>query len=308
MVERAWMILAYGEDRAYGGNQGYEDSVDRYSYDNRVANSLRLAEGDLVVVAGRDGRRGPPLIAGIARVVDVEATDATKDVGHCPVCGKTRFKARENRQPLYRCDHGHEFDEPVIEAVQVRAFVARFGDTYRDARGAMTVAELKAAQLHQRDGSSIRELDSGKLRNYLTWDRELNQVTHPRGYPDPEAAAMVDEAAKPIARRLAEERYPGLRVEQRGHANPGFDLAVWDGEVLVRYVEVKGTTRAEAGFYMSDYQRQFSRQNAGRYSLLLLADLDLGAGTCTPHWFDGFIGDHVDMRAIQWRGSLRPSE
>jgi len=134
--ERSWMILAYGDDRAYGGNKGYEDGLDHYSYDNRVANSRRLATGDLVVIADRDGRRGPPMIAGIARVRRIDAGPVTKEVGHCPECGKTRFKLRENRSPRYRCDNGHEFDEPTIELVPVEGFVARFGDTYRDARGA----------------------------------------------------------------------------------------------------------------------------------------------------------------------------
>jgi hypothetical protein len=307
MAERAWMILAYGEDRAYGGNKGYEDGVDHYSYDNRVANSMQLAKGDLVVMADREGRRGPPRIAGIARVVGVDPGGTTKDVGHCPVCGKTRFKAREHRTPLYRCDNGHEFDEPVIEAVGVKGRIARFGDTYRDARGAMTVAELNGAQLHRRDGSSIRELYPAKLQRYLSWDVELNAVARPGGYPDPAAAAKVDEAAKPLARRIAEARYPGLTVVPQDQSNPGFDILVLDGETAVRYIEVKSTTKADGGFYMSDFQREFSRALAGKYSLLVLANLDLAAGTCTPHWFDGWVSDHVEMRPVQWRGSLMPA-
>ena len=135
-------------------------------------------------------------------------------------------------------------------------------------------------------------------------DRDLNEVVSPGGYPDPEVAAAVDAAAVPLALRLASERYPMFRVVSQNHSNPGFDLAVLEGNLLVRYIELKSTTKEDGGFYMSDYQLQFSRVNAERYSLLILAGLDPSTGTCTPYWFDGDVGEHFAMRAIQWRGVL----
>jgi hypothetical protein len=304
VTNRAWMILMYGDDRTYGGNKGYDDGIDRYSYDNRVANSKQLAEGDLVVIAGRDKRRGLPRIAGLARVMTVDVLKSTKEVARCPVCRKPRFKTRGTLTPLYRCDNGHEFDEPRVEIVNVNRKIARFGDTYRNAQGAMTVAQLQDAQEHKRDGSSIRALNFEKLQRHLSWDRELHTVAQPQGYPDPDAAARVDEAAKPLALHIAKQRFPTLRVEAQTHSNPGFDLAVFNGQELVRYIEVKSTTRGDPVFYMSDYQREFSRLYSASYSLLVLASLDLVANTCSPQWFDGWIGDRVEMRPVQWRGSL----
>jgi len=111
----------------------------------------------------------------------------------------------------------------------------------------VTVVELKDAQLHRGDGSSIRELDSQKLMRYLSWDRELQIVARPGGYPDPEAAAKVDAAAKPLAVRIVQERYPGLTVTSQSHSNPGFDITVRDGSTIVRYVEVKSRRRKTVG-------------------------------------------------------------
>ena len=304
MPERAWMLLAYGDDRAYGGNDGYSDSQDHYSYDNRVANSRQLSAGDLVVMADKSGKGGAPRITGIARVQAVEPGAASKEVGHCPVCGKTRFKPRKNRTPLYRCDNGHEFDEQVIEVVPIKGLVARFGGTYRDARDAMTVAELRAAQVHKGDGSSIRQLDLERLQRFIRWDADLQAVAKPGDYPDPKAAALVDAAAKPLAKALTEERYPGALVVPQDQVNPGFDIAVYKGDQLIRYVEVKATVTRPGGFYMSDYQLEFSKRNADRYSLLVLVGLDIAAGTADAHWFDGAVDGHVELRAVQWRGSL----
>ena len=190
---------------------------------------------------------GAPRITGIARVTAIEPGAASKPVGHCPVCGKTRFKPRKNLTPLYRCDNGHEFDEQVIEVVLITGTrFARFGGTYRDARDAMTVAELRGAQVHKGDGSSIRQLDVDVFSS-------TSGGTRPAGggeagdYPDPKAAALVDAAAKPLAKALTEARYPGALVVPQDHANPGFDIAVYKGNQLIRYVEVKATVTRPAG-------------------------------------------------------------
>jgi hypothetical protein len=48
------MLLAYGDERAYGGNTGYQDDPERvYRYNNFVPNHHQLHAGDVVVLCGR---------------------------------------------------------------------------------------------------------------------------------------------------------------------------------------------------------------------------------------------------------------
>ena len=206
--------------------------------------------------------------------------------------------------PRWRCDNGHEFDDPVEESVPVTAVTALFGDTYRPAVGLLTSAQVRQAQVNKGDGNSIRPLDPDRVRRLFAWDPALAPVVEPRGYPSPEAAAQVDASAIPIAQRLIEQRYPGTDVKNRSHSNPGFDFLVTKDGQTVRYVELKSTTTSPGGFFMSDYQARFGAENAATYTLLLLASLNLSDGTCQPHWFDGDPRVHFQLRATQWRGDL----
>ena len=121
-------------------------------------------------------------------------------------------------------------------------------------------------------------------------------MVDPTGYPDPEAAAQVDQAALPIARALVEARYAGSIVEPQEHGNPGFDFLVTKGAAVVRYVELKSTTHGSGRFFLSEYQRAFSAANRHAYSLLVLSGFDVRKGTCTPHWFDGAVRRQLHAR------------
>lgn len=292
MADQAWMFLAFGSDATYLGNEGYEDSVYKYSYDDTVNNCWKVKEGDLAVIAGRESRSGPPVIVGLARIATIRHGPGTKPARYCPECREVHFWPRQ-RDPKYRCKNGHEFAEPIVEMVAVEAFVAEFGGTYREVRGAMSPTNLRHAQRSWGDINSIRAMNPDALSTYLSWDAEVQNVVNPAGYPDPEAAARVDAAAMPLAVRIAQERYPGLLVKHEQHNNPGYDLAVLDGAELVRRIEVKSTTREDGRFYMSAFQRDYSETHAASYSLLVLAGLDIGSATCDPRWFDGRVEDHV---------------
>ena len=47
----AWLMIAAGDDRQHGGNEGYEDKPDEYySWDDTVANHARPTAGDQIVL------------------------------------------------------------------------------------------------------------------------------------------------------------------------------------------------------------------------------------------------------------------
>lgn len=82
-TNRAWSLLAFGDERQYSGNSGYADDIrDSYQYDNSVPNHKRVRSGDLVLV--RDKTR----LVGTGIVQSVSSTDGFKDRLRCPVDGK----------------------------------------------------------------------------------------------------------------------------------------------------------------------------------------------------------------------------
>ena len=55
MMPNAWLMLAHGDNRMYGGNEGYDDFPrESYAYDSFVGNHRRIAEGDVAVVCDKD--------------------------------------------------------------------------------------------------------------------------------------------------------------------------------------------------------------------------------------------------------------
>ena len=305
MDQKAWLFLAYGDDRQYGGNIGYDDGSGQYSFDSNVPNWKRVAEGDLVIVAGRGVRHGPPVPVAVARIERLSAHPDTKTIYRCPNCGHPRFKARETKSPRWRCDFGHEFDEPDSETVDVTAMTAYFGDSYRPMPGAMTTEQLKTAQMHKGDGNAIRPLDLEAVTRFLRWDPDVEPVIAAGGaFPDPKTASLVDAAAIPVAVRLTSERFPESDVSVQPHSNPGYDLLVKRGGRILRFVEVKASVRADGAFFMSEYQRCFSKEHPSKYSLLLLSQFDPDSGRCSFSWFDGDICDQLNLSPIRYQGSL----
>jgi hypothetical protein len=164
---KSWLLLAYGQDRVYAGNQGYDDGVEHYSYDSNVPNSRQLAEGDVVIVAGRDGRTGPPMPVRAGIVAQISESSGTKTVGRCPQCAHPRFKARTTKEPKFRCDFGHEFDSPRLEVVPVTTYKADLTAIAEIPPKAASSASIKELQVSPRDGNAIRPLDHGRASRWF---------------------------------------------------------------------------------------------------------------------------------------------
>ena len=155
----AWLMLAYGPDRAYGGNTGYDDRTDRYTFDSNVPNWKRVAVGDLAVVATRDPGTRLPLIVATAQVRRITRGPSRKTVRRCPKCRHPRFKERLTKVPRWRCDFGHEFDAPLEEPVDVTSVIAWFGDTYQTLAQPVSFERFRTAQIHAHNSNAIRPLN-----------------------------------------------------------------------------------------------------------------------------------------------------
>jgi hypothetical protein len=109
-AQRVWLVLCYGDERAYAGNVGYSDDPDRlYRYDSDVPNHKQLARGDVLFLLDRER------LLGLAKVERVEQRRGEKSRQRCPQCRTSAIKARRRLTPLFRCHSGHEFDRPSTE-------------------------------------------------------------------------------------------------------------------------------------------------------------------------------------------------
>jgi putative restriction endonuclease len=170
----AWLLLAFGDDRQYGGNVGYEENpTEMYRYDSFVPNHRQVVAGDAVVLRERER------MVGVARIAEVRSTPATKRLRKCPTCGTTGIKHRVTRSPTFRCNSGHEFDEAKEEVASCVEYQADFGDSFVLAAGAISLDKLRAACPRYTDQLSIQRLD-------------LSTVIEELRTRVPRAAAVVD--------------------------------------------------------------------------------------------------------------------
>lgn len=126
------------EDRAYQSISGYDDDLARnYNYDNAVANSKQVKEGDLVIIVDKT------YILGFAKINTIVPTAGKKKRLKCPECGTTNYTTRKNIKPIYKCNHGHEFEVLAEETVDITRYSADYGSTFIKPNKNIPVAELR---------------------------------------------------------------------------------------------------------------------------------------------------------------------
>ena len=116
-------MLAAGEDRAHGGNDGYDDQPDaHYSWDNTVPNHGRVRIGDRIVLWDKYA------VIGASVVEDIATAPGEKILRSCRTCGMASLKARKIARPVWRCHNQKclaEDDTTDSRLVQVKMFRSR---------------------------------------------------------------------------------------------------------------------------------------------------------------------------------------
>jgi hypothetical protein len=162
--DTAWLVIAAGDDRQHGGNDGYDDEPSiYYSWDSTVANSRRLAAGDPIVLW--DKRR----LLGASVIEQIDTWPDRKLIRRCPACRRTGMKPRATKSPRYRCQTcKHEFDSPVEEIVEVTAYRSRHDAAWLDLFGVMSGAELRQLCGSPRTQHSLRSMSWGPFIDQLS--------------------------------------------------------------------------------------------------------------------------------------------
>lgn len=151
---RAWLLLAAGEDRVYGGNEGYTDDPDStYEWDSTVANSAEIQVGDQIALW--DKRR----LLGFSVIEEITLRPGTKVLRRCPECGKSRIKERKNSLPLFRCQEcSAQFDRPESTTRDVTRYSSRHDAAWVNAVGGLGAGKLRSMCVSPGSQHSIREL------------------------------------------------------------------------------------------------------------------------------------------------------
>ncbi|GIG30770.1 hypothetical protein [Cellulomonas marina] len=144
---RAWLLMAAGDDRGHGGNDGYDDQIDAYySWDSNVPNHRNLAVGDPIALW--DKHR----LLGVSVIEEIETAPGTKLLSRCPTCRTTRISERRSRTPRFRCMKcKDEFPEALPDLVRVTEYRARYDAAWTSLEGALDETELRLLAVNTGD-------------------------------------------------------------------------------------------------------------------------------------------------------------
>lgn len=159
----AWALVAVGDHRQHGGNDGYDDDVDRYySWDSTVPNHGQIAEGDVVVLWDK------AKLLGASRVDRIDLGAREKIRRSCPHCGLASLKARTTKSPTWKCFKcGATFDMPSERLDTVTTYRAFYSETWVGLEGLLSAAEVRAACAAPRSQLSLRPLDWQRFKRSI---------------------------------------------------------------------------------------------------------------------------------------------
>lgn len=165
----AWLLLAVGTDRAFGGNDGYKDEPDRhYRWDSTVPNHAKLGQGDIVVLWDKKTSIGMSVIDAI------DIRQNTKPIYRCRVCNRASIKKRKTLRPLYRCAScKRAFDDPWSEVIDVTEYQSTHLAQWTSLDGVFKGSELRAVCKSPNSQLSLRPLD---WTRFVSLCRSQNQA------------------------------------------------------------------------------------------------------------------------------------
>jgi len=157
------LLMAAGDDRQHGGNEGYDDQADiYYTWDSTVNNYANVRVGDAIAVW--DKQR----LLGVSVIEEIRKSTREKPIYRCanPACRRSSIKERKLREPRYRCQQcGYEFDEPVVEIVRVTQYQSRHDAAWTPLENLLAGDELRALCESPRSQLSMRPLDWSAFRD-----------------------------------------------------------------------------------------------------------------------------------------------
>lgn len=161
----AWLLLAVGDDRQHGGNDGYDDDPDvSYSWDDTVPNHAALKVGDPIALW--DKKR----LLGASTIEEIVTGSEDKILHRCPGCGRAGIKPRKTMLPRYKCNNGKckaEFNEPVTRIERVKTYKSRHDAGWKGLEDVLDGPHLRALCVSPKSQLSLRSLRWGDFQRAL---------------------------------------------------------------------------------------------------------------------------------------------
>jgi Zn-finger nucleic acid-binding protein len=244
---KAWALYSSQDgDRSFQGNEGYEDKLGEYlSYDNQVANSLQVKEGDRILII--DGS----LVYGTSLVDRITSGPANKVMKVCPECETTTLSPRKTLLGSKCTKCKKVWDAPKTITKVVTAFRAYYGPRWEPFNPPLSRDAFNLPFANNAVQNAIRPLDGDALALRLGTPSPGDEVEQElgvllgnprkgRGFAPGLTAAQkraIEVRAMEATKKALEA--DGWKVEDTSQGNP-FDLRARRSGIEM-HVEVKGT-------------------------------------------------------------------
>lgn len=178
-----WVLKSVADDDlSYISNDGHADELTtKYVYDNFVPNSLQIKKGDVAAIVNKEK------VLGLVKISNILIYNSTKIRRRCPVCSNTNYEERKTKLPKFRCNKGHEFEEPIKETVDIIQYEAFYSQSFILPKKEVTIDKLR--QYHNNGynrNMSMQSLSKSFFTEYF--ENEYNHLLHEVSYPQAEDA------------------------------------------------------------------------------------------------------------------------
>lgn len=203
VVQQAWSFKAIDQDDLrYWGNDGYhDDSSAFYRYDSFVANHKNVKEGDIVIITNREK------VLGISIIENLSNQGINKKRNKCfhLNCNAKKILPRKTIKPEWRCDNGHEFDEPRVIFEPAVEFVANYGSQYKELID-ISMTQLITETPRYNGQMSIQEINLAWAINLLDSKPSIALELETDEASDDENATLVDSDQRKIIEKQIKQR------------------------------------------------------------------------------------------------------
>ncbi|MBB6460467.1 AAA family ATPase [Flammeovirga kamogawensis] len=184
-MKNLWFFKSSGSNAVYGdGKDWYDDEIaQQYEFDNNVANSQQIKEGDSVIIFDKIKALG------IAEVIKLDKWATTKKLYRCPHCKNTTFDKRKTIKPKYKCGKcKSEFEEPLSELKDITKFRVSYEDSFKRIEKQILITSIKAEDryfpknynrnmsIQLLDPSLVTDYDLDVIKTRTSFDTKTNDM------------------------------------------------------------------------------------------------------------------------------------
>ena len=316
---KTWALYSSQDgERSFQGNEGYEDKLGEYlSFDNQVANSLQVKEGDRILII--DGS----LVYGASVVDKITSGPANKVMKVCPECETTTLTPRKTK-PGSRCSTCKKvWPEPKTITKVVTAFRAFYGSQWAPFDPPLSRDTFDIPFANKAVQNAIRPLDGDALARLLGTPSPGDEVEQElgvllgkprkgRGF----APGLTAAQRKAIELRAMEAAKQALQaygwvVEDTSQGNP-FDLRARRSGVEM-HVEVKGTCTIGEKVVLTRGEVRHHHSTSAVSALAIVSGIELRGTKEAPEAKGGTLRiitpwqiDPADLDALAFEYSVPP--